>query len=109
MRLAQVEALASVLSSEQIADYLGVSRTTFYAIMERQPEVSERYKKGRAKALASIARSLLRKAMDGDTTSAIFYLKTQGGWRETHRVDISEAGSQKSLDDFYSDSLQDNS
>lgn len=46
-QIVQVEALAAVLSVEQIADYFGIGKTTFYAIMERQPEVSERYKKGR--------------------------------------------------------------
>ena len=80
--LIQVEALASVLTTEQIADYLGVSRTTFYEIRERQPEVSEHYKKGRARAVGSVAQGLLKKAKNGDTASAIFYLKTQAGWRE---------------------------
>lgn len=84
--LSQVEALASVLTSEQIADYFGFSRTTFYSIMDRQPEVSERYKKGRAKAIGGVAKGLLEKARGGDTASAIFYLKTQAGWRENDTV-----------------------
>ena len=50
-QIIQVESLAAVLSVEQIADYFGIGRTTFYSVMDRQPEVSERYKKGRAKAL----------------------------------------------------------
>ena len=81
-QLAQVEALGSVLSIEQIADYFGIAKNTFYAIMERQPHVSERYKKGKAKAIGSVAKGLLQKAQSGDTASAIFYLKTQAGWRE---------------------------
>lgn len=85
--LAQVEALASVLTSEQIADYFGIGRTTFYDILKRQPEVSERYKRGRTKAIGSVAKGLLQKAQSGDNTAAIFYLKTQAGWRETHHLD----------------------
>jgi len=81
--LAQVEALASCLSTEQIADYFGISRTTFYEIRERQPAVSERYKVGKAKAIEEIAGSLVKNAKAGDTASAIFYLKTQAGWKET--------------------------
>lgn len=81
--LIQVEALAQVLSSQQIADYLGISRSTFYSIMDRQPEVAGRYKKGRSKAIGSVAHGLLKRAQDGDTASAIFYLKTQAGWKET--------------------------
>ena len=81
--MSQVEALASVLTSEQIADYFGIARTTFYDIMSRQEDVSVRYKRGRAKAIGLVAKGLLKKAQSGDTTSAIFYLKTQAGWRET--------------------------
>ena len=81
--LIELEALASVMSCEQIADYFGIGRTTFYQIMDRQPAVSVRYKQGRAKAIGSIAQGLLKKARAGDTASTIFYLKTQAGWKET--------------------------
>lgn len=84
---AQVEALASVLSQEQIADYFGMARNTFAAIADRDEDVSERYKRGKAKAIAGVAKGLLQKAQSGDTTSAIFYLKTQAGWRETQVVE----------------------
>jgi IS30 family transposase len=83
----QVEALAAYLSQEQIADYFGIGKTTWYAMMERDEEISERYKRGKAKAIGTVAQGLLQKARDGDTTSAIFYLKTQAGWRETNRLD----------------------
>ena len=98
--LAQVEALASVLSSEQIADYFGIARTTFYDIMKRQPDVSERYKRGRAKAIGSVAKGLLQKAQSGDTASTIFYLKTQAGWKETAVVEATVEDKTK-VSDFY--------
>ena len=91
-QIAQVEALGAVLSVEQIADYFGIGKTTFYAIMERQPEVSERYKKGKAKAIGSVAQGLLQQARDGNTTAAMFYLKTQAGWRETQNIDHTTGG-----------------
>jgi transcriptional regulator with XRE-family HTH domain len=81
-QLDEVETLAAVLSQEQIADYFGMARNTFAQIMERQPEVFERYKKGRAKAISDVGGGLLMRAREGDTASAIFYLKTQAGWRE---------------------------
>ena len=84
---AQVEALAAYLTQEQIADYFGISRNTFTAIMEREPDVSERYKRGKAKAIGAIAQSLIQQARDGDKVAAMFYLKTQAGWRETNRLD----------------------
>jgi IS30 family transposase len=84
---AQVEALAAYLSQEQIADYFGMARNTFAAICEREPDISERYKKGKAKAIGKIAQSLIKQAMDGDKVAAMFYLKTQAGWRETQGHD----------------------
>ena len=87
--LVQVETLAAFLTSGQIADYLGIGRTTFYEIMERQPEVAERYKSGRAKSITDVAQSLIRKAKDGDVGAQAFYLKTQAGWREKQQIEHS--------------------
>ena len=36
----EVKTLAAVLSTDQIADYFGIGRRTFYDIMERDEEVS---------------------------------------------------------------------
>ena len=90
-QLAEVETLAAVLNVAQMADYFGIGRTTFFSILNRDPEVSERYKRGRARAVGSIAQSLVTKARAGDTTAMIFFLKTQGGWRETVEVETREA------------------
>ena len=87
-QIAQVETLASVLSQEQIADYLGIAKSTFQAILDRDPVVFGHYKKGKSKAIASVAQGLLKKALSGDTASAIFYLKTQAGWAETKRHEV---------------------
>lgn len=86
-QIIQVESLGAVLSTEQIADYFGIGRTTFYQIMERQPEVSVRYKRGRAKAIGFVSQGLLKKAREGDNSAAMFYLKTQAGWKETSVID----------------------
>ena len=82
-QVAQVEALAAVLSKKQTADYMGVSETTFREIEGRQEEVSDAYKRGKAKAINRMGQSLVMQAEDGNTSAAIFYLKTQAGWRET--------------------------
>lgn len=86
---AEVETLAAVLTTAQIADYFGIGRTTFFAMLERDEEVAARYKRGKAKAIGAIAQSLIAKARGGDTASMIFYLKTQAGWRETSAVEHS--------------------
>ena len=86
---AEVETLAAVLTSAQIADFLGIGRTTFYAILDRDRDLAERYKRGRARAVGAVAQSLITKARAGNVTAMIFYLKTQGGWRETQAVEVS--------------------
>jgi hypothetical protein len=83
---AEVETLAAVLTAEQVADYFGIGRRTFYTMMQRDEEIAARYKRGKAKAIGVIAQGLINKARGGDTTSMIFFLKTQAGWRETTNV-----------------------
>ena len=85
----EVETLAAVLSTNDIADYFGIGRTTFYALMHRNPYISERYKNGRAKAKGAIAGSLIQKARSGELGAQIFYLKTQAGWKETQSLEHS--------------------
>lgn len=84
-QIAQVEALAAVLSKKQLADHMGISDTTFREVEGRQPEVFYAYKRGKAKAISRMAQSLIMQAEDGNTSAAIFYLKTQAGWRETEQ------------------------
>jgi hypothetical protein len=83
---AEVETLAAVLNAEQIADFLGIGRTTFFRILKRDEDLSERYKRGKARAVGAVAQSLVTKARAGNVTAMIFYLKTQGGWREAIEV-----------------------
>lgn len=81
-QLSQLEALASVLTIPQIADYFMIAARTFSRILDRQPEAMARYKKGKTAAIVSIASSLKTKAHEGDITAQIFFLKTQAGWSE---------------------------
>ena len=39
--------------------------------------------RGKAEVIAKVAGALIRNAMAGRTADAIFFLKTQAGWRET--------------------------
>jgi len=83
----EVSTLAAILNAEQIADYFGISRTTFFQILDRDDEVSVLYKKGRAKAIGNAARNIITASNAGNVSASIFYLKTQGGWKETQQVD----------------------
>lgn len=97
-QMAGVETLAAVPNAEQIADYFGIGRTTFFAMIRRDAEIGERYKRGKARAVGAIAQSLLAKARGGDTASMIFFLKTQGGWRETLQIERPDEWSPEELD-----------
>ena len=86
--------LAAVLNQTQLADYLGIPDRTFRVIIGRDSAVSAAYKRGRAKAIGSIAQSLLQKAKNGNVSAMVFYLKTQAGWRETEAV-VDDSPAQK--------------
>lgn len=78
----QLEALSSVLTKGQVADYFGICENTLREIEKRQPQVSEAYKRGRAKQHADMGLNLISLAKEGNVTANIFYLKTQAGWKE---------------------------
>ena len=78
----ELEALAAVLTKAQIADFFDITEKTLRAIEERQPEVFTAYKKGWVKQISSMGTNLVKLATDGNVAANIFYLKTQGGWKE---------------------------
>ena len=65
------------LTVMQIAHCLGVSHTTVYERQNEYPEFSEAIKKGRAEGISQVANKLFEKAVDGDNTCIIFYLKNR--------------------------------
>lgn len=67
------------MTQAQIAKLIGVCERTF----RDQEDCKAAFEEGKALTIARVAGSLVQKALKGDTTSAIFYLKTQAGWKET--------------------------
>jgi hypothetical protein len=86
-QLTELEALSTYLSLEQTADYLGICRKTLLRIRQENPKIDALYKKGRAKGIGTVAQSLIKKAMEGNVTAQIFFLKTQAGWHETQIIE----------------------
>ncbi len=91
---AELKTLGAVLNQQQLADYFGFTKETLSQIFKRDQEALLMYKKGKSRAIADIAGSLISKARDGDTASAIFYLKTQAGWREVSRDEVEQGNSE---------------
>ena len=81
-QITELQALAAVLNKTQVADYFGITEKTLREIEKRQPEVSTAYKKGKVKQIASMGSNLVQLAKSGNVSANIFYLKTQGGWKE---------------------------
>ena len=74
--IAQTETLAAQgLTVEQIARALGIHVGTLYVKKNDHPELDEAIKNGRAKGIAKVSNALFQKAIQGDTTAQIFYLK----------------------------------
>ena len=87
-QLAEVGTLAPYLTADQLADTIGVSRAKFFELLKEDEKVSGLYKKAKGRAVENVAKNLVMQAQNGNTTAAIFYLKTQAGWKETERHEL---------------------
>ncbi len=72
------------LTDEQIAKSCGITSTTLYDWKNRFPEISETLKKGKEVVDYQVENALLKKALTGDTTAQIFWLKNRrpDKWRD---------------------------
>lgn len=88
------------LTDEQIASNCGVTATTLYDWKNRFPEISEALKKGKEVVDYEVENALLKKAMSGDITAAIFWLKNRRSnkWRDKPVQDSWGAKSNNLLD-----------
>ena len=100
-QIKEVEELSAELTVEQIAYSFGFSRTTFYRILDRQPEVLIQYKKGRSqkirKYVQHLDKKIFEKNVPGDTTALIFALKAFGEWSEKQVVETKDTTPSKQL------------
>ncbi len=79
----QVKALSGFgIKAEDIAKYIGISVPTLYK------HYKEEITTGVIGANAKVAETLYNKAINGDTTAAIFWLKTRAKWREVQKMEL---------------------
>lgn len=82
--LAKIKLYAGLGSTqEQIATMIGKCEDT----LRKNEAAYKAWQTGQAETIAKVAGSLVKKALNGDTASAIFYLKTQAGWKETQKFE----------------------
>ena len=70
---------------EVIADVLNIDPKTLRKYYRNELDLAK------AKANAKIGGALFNKAIAGDTTAMIFWMKTQAGWRERQEIDHSSS------------------
>ena len=72
------------LTDEQIAHNMGISTATLYDWKNKFQDISETLKKGKEVVDYEVENALLNKALGGDTTAQIFWLKNRrpDKWRD---------------------------
>ena len=82
---------AQGLTMDQIADCLGIGRSTLYERMGSEADVSDAIKRGRAKGIATISNALFQSGKSGNVTAQIFYLKNRQPeeWKDRRETQLS--------------------
>ena len=86
---------AKGLTMSQIASVLNMGESTLYEKQAQYPEFSESIKRGRNKGIEQITNTLFQKAVEGDNTAMIFYLKNVAGWKD--KVETQHTGEQMNV------------
>ena len=81
--LSLVRALATQgMTSERIAETLGIGVSTLYRKKAQLREFREAIKRGAAEGEAVVSSKLFEKAKAGNVVAMIFWLKARAGWRD---------------------------
>ena len=82
------------LTDEQIAHNCGVSMATFYEWKKKYPDFSEALKNGKEVVDYQVENALYQKALHGDVTAQIFWLKNRRPkrWRDKPELDAGQEG-----------------
>lgn len=98
--LNKVRELASLgLTRDQVSYSLGINPHTYSNRIKDEPEIEEAYQAGKTEGVKKVANKLLEKAMTGDNTAMIFFLKCNG-WKETQELNIKSETVQKDIKDL---------
>ena len=72
---------------KDIAAKMGISVSTVYDWMNKNPEIAAAIKKGRDKSIDMVENALFKSAINGNVTAMIFYLKNRAPERYKDRVE----------------------
>ena len=81
------------LTDEQIAYNMGISTTTLYEWKNKYAEIADTLKKTKEVVDRAVENALYKKAIEGDTTAMIFWLKNRrpNDWRDKRETALSGA------------------
>jgi len=81
------------LTDLQIAEKLGISKNTFYIYVKKYSDFRDALKRGKAPVDQMVENALFKKALSGDITAMIFWLKNRrpDKWRD--KKDVEHSGS----------------
>ena len=65
------------LTQQQIANNLGIGLTTLKDYMKKSPLINDAIRYGKEKAVAQVENALFKKALEGNMSAIIFYLKNR--------------------------------
>ena len=72
---------------KDMAAKMGISVTTVYDWMNKNPKIAAAIKKGRDKSIDMVENALFKSAINGNVTAMILYLKNRAPERYKDRVD----------------------
>lgn len=90
------------LNDEQIAHNIGINPATLYDWKKKYHKISEALKKGKEVVDYQVENALLDKALNGDTTAQIFWLKNRRPekWRDKPPETPTSDGEVQIIDDL---------
>ena len=90
-QLEELKILAPICTLQEIADYFGFGIETLKRLKANNEEVLSIYKKAKTQMTGIVGSALLKRAINGSDTAAIFYLKTRAdGWKENKEEEIKD-------------------
>lgn len=95
----------SGLTDEQIVKNMGISRRTYYNWQAKFPEIKKVTTLGKEHANFMVENALFKKAVNGNVTAMIFWLKNnwRGKYSDTQRTELEEMLTQKQIDKVVAD------
>lgn len=95
----------SGLTDEQIAKNMGISRRTYYNWQAKFPEIKKVTTLGKEHANFMVENALFKKAINGNVTAMIFWLKNnmRGKYSDTQRTEMEEMLTQKQIEKVMAD------